>query len=60
VTVLHRETVAYQAQLEHLRAARGRHDLDDRMKAELAEDLGRARRALEIAYFNHGLESDAA
>jgi hypothetical protein len=54
------ECVAFQAALELWRSVRDRNDVDDRMKAELAEDLGRARRALEVAYFNHGLESDAA
>jgi hypothetical protein len=53
------ETEAFQAQLEHLRAAEAHPDVSDRVVAELREDLGRARHSMEVAWLR-GLIDRAA
>lgn len=49
ITTISETIRAYQAQLEHYRAARAR-DLDDKFLSELSEDLQKARRDMEIVW----------
>jgi hypothetical protein len=48
---------AYQASLEHYRAARDEPFCSDEMLEQLAEDLGRAHTELELAFLGRELEN---
>ena len=54
------ETEAYQAQLEHLRAAEANPEVDRRAVVELRQDLAKAKRSMEVAWLRLGIEREAA